>query len=222
MVHTKTAVKVAPELVQVPVRKFLMTDGRGDPNVAARDAIELLYKTSYRIKFALRRARGLDYKVAPLEGLWWVPDMRKFSVGHKSDWLWTLMIRQPDEVDEEFLDELGIPSALRFESFAEGLAAQLLHVGPYSEEGPSVERLHEFIADQGYRPVGKHHEIYLGDPRRAAPSKLRTVLRQPVEPLRSHRAAHGRGRPADARPRPRPTRRPSAGRPRDRLAPPAS
>jgi hypothetical protein len=170
-----------PVLVHIPEFNFLMIDGHGDPSSSTHPAIEALYRASFRLKFALKRGPlALDYKVMPLEGLWWVPDMTTFSVEHKEDWDWTLMIRQPDEVDEEMLGQVQLSLPLRLERWKEGKVAQLMHIGPYAAEGPSVQELHAFIEDQGLERVGKHHEIYLGDPRRAAPKKLRTVLRQPV------------------------------------------
>jgi hypothetical protein len=183
MLRESRALYVAPRepvLVDVPEFLFLMIDGHGDPETSTRAAIEGLYGASYRMKFALRRSLGMDYKVMPLEGLWWVPDMTTFSVERKSDWDWTLMIRQPDEVDDDLLEQVAPASKLRLERFEEGEAAQIMHLGPYSAEGPTIERLHAFIEERGYERTGKHHEIYLGDPRRAAPDKLKTVLRQPV------------------------------------------
>lgn len=184
-----------PEMVDVPEFSFLMIDGHGDPNVSASfaQAVEALYSVSYTLKFALKGgARQLDYRVMPLEGLWWVPDMTTFSIERKSDWDWTTMIRQPDVVNEDLLEEavqkasarrdLPAVSLLRLERFAEGPAAQIMHIGPYAAEAPTIRRLHAFIAEQGYERAGKHHEIYLGDPRRSAPEKLKTILRQPVAP----------------------------------------
>ena len=183
----------APAIVDVPLLAFLMVDGMGDPNTSReyKEAVEALFAVSYRMKFAVKRgAEGIDYGVMPLEGLWWVDDMSTFSVDDKSGWSWTAMIMQPDVVTEELVQR-SIPEAsrkkplpaatrLRFDRFGEGLAAQVLHTGPYSAEGPTIERLHAFIADAGYRPSGKHHEIYLSDPSRAEPAKLRTIIRQPV------------------------------------------
>ena len=170
-----------PVLVEVPEFQFVMIDGHGDPDFATREAIESLYKAAYTIKFALKRGPlALDAKVMPLEGLWWMPDMETFSVARKDEWDWTLMIRVPEEVDEELIAGLDLSPKLRLERWEEGRAAQMMHIGPYSAEGPSIELLHAFIAEQGLERTGKHHEIYLGDPRRAAPEKLKTVLRQPV------------------------------------------
>ena len=182
-----------PVIVDVPELAFLMIDGRGDPNTAPeyRAAIEALYSVAYTIKFAIKRGpAALDYVVMPLEGLWWTPDMSRFSVEDKSAWSWTAMMAQPDHVTEAIVGEAvaqaarkkPLPEApkLRLERFAEGLAAQVMYLGPYAAEGPTIERLHAFIAEQGYERAGKHHEIYLGDPRRTEPAKLKTVIRQPM------------------------------------------
>ena len=186
------APKRTPALVEVPELAFLMVDGHGDPNVSVeyRDAVSALFAVSYGARFALKRAGVLDYGVMPLEGLWWVPNMSTFSTGEKSAWDWTAMIVQPDEVTADVLADAKASAAakkalpaldrLRLERFAEGPAAQVLHIGPYSAEGPTIAALHAFIADNGLERAGKHHEIYLGDPRRSAPEKLKTVIRQPV------------------------------------------
>jgi hypothetical protein len=182
-----------PSLVEVPDLAFLMIDGHGDPNTAPEfsEAIEALYTVAYTAKFAIKRApEGIDYRVMPLEGVFWTADMSTFATGERSAWDWTLMIMQPDQVTSEVLGEaLAIASEkksldaigrMRLEVFAEGLAAQVLHIGPYAAEGPTIQRLHAFIAERGYERTGKHHEIYLSDPRRTAPERLKTVLRQPV------------------------------------------
>jgi hypothetical protein len=148
---------------------------------------------SYTVKFELKATRqGLDYRVLPLEGLWWAADMSAFRLQDRAKWDWTMMIRQPDLVKRDLVDEAArmvaarrsLPAALRLrlERFDEGMAAQLMHVGPFATEGPTIDRLHAFIAAQGYERVGKHHEIYLGDPHRTAPERLKTILRQPVAP----------------------------------------
>jgi hypothetical protein len=126
----------------------------------------------------------------PLEGLWWVADMSTFTVEDKSAWSWTAMIAQPDSVTQAMVDEAvaqatrkkALPAApsLRLERFKEGRAAQVMHIGPYAAEGPTIQRLHAFIAEHGCERAGRHHEIYLSDPRRADPAKLKTVIRQPV------------------------------------------
>lgn len=185
----------APRMVDVPQFTFLMVDGHGDPNTSRgyQTAVQTLFTLSYSVKFAIKRAGGPNHPVAPLEGLWWADDVRAFATGDKSSWNWTAMIRQPDEVTVELIDQateaavtakrLPAPGGARLEAFAEGRAAQILHIGPYAAEGPTIRRLHEFIAEQGghFDPIAqKHHEIYLGDPRRAAPERLRTLIRQPV------------------------------------------
>ena len=187
-----------PALVDVPTMRCLMIDGSGDPNTAPayREAVEALYALSYALKFAYKRApAALDYLVMPLEGLWALPDGRPpdgqpLTPARKATFAWTMLIRQPDDTTATLVEELrhevarkkSLPAlpALRLETFHEGRAAQIMHHGPYDDEAPTIARLHAFIEEQGYTPRGKHHEIYLGDPRRTAPEKLRTVLRQPV------------------------------------------
>ena len=181
------------EIVDVPEMNFLMIDGKGDPNKSQsfQDAIDVLYPLSYALKFMIKRGEmAVDYGVLPLEGLWWTDDMSTFSVENKDGWQWTLMIMQPDFVTGEMvleaIDQVRVkknPASLplvRFESFEEGKAAQIMHIGPFSEEGPTVEKVHAFIEENGFQRRGKHHEIYLSDIRRAAPEKWKTVIRQPI------------------------------------------
>lgn len=182
----------SPVLVDVPKLAFLMIDGHGDPNTSIeyRQAVSALFSVSYAARFALKRAGVIDYAVMPLEGLWWASDMSAFSVEDNSAWQWTMLIMQPDEVTAQVLAEAKVKAVarvpvavlerLRLEHFAEGPAAQVLHIGPYSAEGPTVASLHAFIAEQGRQLAGKHHEVYLGDPRRSAPEKLKTIIRQPM------------------------------------------
>jgi hypothetical protein len=180
-----------PQLVQVPALRFLCLDGHGDPNTspAYTAAVQALYSVSYAAKFAVKKAGGPEFKVSPLEGLWWAEDMSTFLTGDKSEWDWTMMIRQPDAVTGDLVARLAdevaanksmpVAKELRLISFEEGAAAQVLHVGPYDTEGPTIARLHEFIQEQGFTLDGRHHEVYLGDPRRSAPERLRTIVRQP-------------------------------------------
>ena len=183
-----------PVTVDVPPMNFLKIDGHGDPNSSQEyaGAIEALYPVAYTIKFMCKKAQIEDFGVMPLEGLWWTEDMRDFSVEDKSDWLWTAMIMQPEVVTGEMFERAveqvagkknpKLLSRVRFESYDEGRAAQVMYVGPYSNEGPAIERLHAFIDEQGGSLEGTdlhHHEIYLNDPRRTDPSKLKTVIRQP-------------------------------------------
>lgn len=187
------AVKGRFDVVDVPEARYLMVDGHGDPNTtpAYADALAALYAVAYAVKFASRSAVGIDYVVPPLEGLWWAEDISAFARRDKAQWSWTMMILLPDGVGDELvadavarMAEKDAPVRLadvRIEALTEGLCVQTLHVGPFDEEGPVLERLHhEFLPAHGYRPSGKHHEIYLSDARRVAPEKLRTILRQPV------------------------------------------
>ena len=181
------------EIVEVPQMNFLMIDGEGDPNTSQsfQDAIDVLYPLSYAIKFMIKKGEvGIDYGVLPLEGLWWADDMSSFSIENKENWKWTLMIMQPELITKEMVEKsteevrnkknpVAIP-LVRFEFFKEGKAAQIMHIGPFSEEGPTVEKVHSFIEDNGSQRVGKHHEIYLSDIRRAAPEKWKTIIRQPM------------------------------------------
>jgi len=181
------------EIVDVPVLNFLMIDGSGDPNTAQeyKDAIEALFAVSYAFKFMVKKEKGVDYGVLPLEGLWWTDDMAQFSMENKDVWKWTAMIMQPKYVTEDLVNKAleqvekkKNPPALpkiRFESFREGLSAQIMHIGPYSAEGPTIEKLHNFIKETGHELREKHHEIYLSDPRRSAPEKMKTVIRQPMK-----------------------------------------
>lgn len=179
--------------VDVPPLTYLMVDGQGDPNTskAFQEAVEALYALSYTLKFTLKKSpRDLSYGVMPLEGLWWADDPRAFYEAKKSTWKWTAMIVQPEfitraQVDEAFdqVRKKKNPAALdqvRFETLTEGPSAQVLYVGPFADEGPTIQRMHDFIHAAGKELRGKHHEIYLSDPRRTAPEKLKTILRQPM------------------------------------------
>jgi len=173
---------------------FLMLDGKGDPNTSQSfiDAIEALYPVAYSLKFTAKRKKGIDYGVMPLEGLWWADDMSSFSEAKIDEWKWTLMIMQPEFITsgmvEEAIKEVAMKKGpvslplVRSEAFREGKAAQIMHIGPFSEEGPTIEKVHSFIESSGCSRVGKHHEIYLSDMRRTAPEKWKTIVRQPMAP----------------------------------------
>lgn len=185
----------AKEIVQVelPVFKFLMVDGEGDPNTSLEyaQAVEALFSVSYTTKFMVKKGpQNLDYAVMPLEGLWWADEMSAFVDSDRASWKWTMMIMQPSFVDDQVITtaiaevrrkkQLPAIDKLRLDSFEEGRCAQILHVGPFSEEGPTIERVHQFInARTGL--TGKHHEIYLSDIRRADPKKWKTIIRQPMK-----------------------------------------
>ncbi|OJH38370.1 GyrI-like domain-containing protein [Cystobacter ferrugineus] len=185
----------AKEVVQVvvPTFQFLMIDGEGDPNTSKEyaEAVEALFSVSYTAKFMVKNGtQGIDYAVMPLEGLWWSDDMSAFITNDRSKWKWTMMIMQPHFVEVAVIQEaiaevkrkkaLSAVSELRMENFTEGLCAQTLHVGPFNEEGPTIQRVHGFI-DARSALAGKHHEVYLSDIRRADPCKWRTIIRQPMK-----------------------------------------
>ena len=186
--------------VDVPKKRFFMIDGRGSPETdpAFGAAIQTLYPVGYTLKFGLKSRRGINVKVGALEGLF-TTDLEHTGLDlaepgqamQKTDWAWTLMLPIPDEATDEEISgavedvrRKKAPPAierLRVEAFHEGLCAEIKHVGPYSAEIPTIERLHAAIAAAGYRPRGRHHEIYIGDPNRSAPEKLKTLIRQPIE-----------------------------------------
>jgi len=185
-----------PALVEVPALNYLMIDGRGDPDTtpAFMQAIEALYGLSYTLKFGLKAREGLDWRVMGLEGLWWSKGKdpgEAFRKGERARWQWTLIIPQPDFVTRAFVEEARaellarreMPAAklVRLERLEEGPSAQILHVGPYAEEAPTIDLMHAFIHEKGYELAGKHHEIYMSDPRRTKPERLKTILRQPVK-----------------------------------------
>lgn len=193
----------SPAVVQVPEMVFFAVDGQGDPNTspAYAQAMELLYGLSFTVKMSKMGGEEpegyFDYVVPPLEGLWWteVPGFDGKPPADKNDFRWTSLIRQPDFVNEEVFawaaerlakkkPELDLTKA-RFLRWEEGLCAHLLHIGPYDAEPASIDRLTEFLLEQGCVPdftdARRHHEIYLGDPRRTAPEKLKTVIRHPVK-----------------------------------------
>lgn len=177
--------------VDVPEMNFLMIDGLGEPGSESFGiAIEALYSVSYTLKFMIKKGDiAVDYGVLPLEGLWWADDMADFIADNKANWKWTLMIMQPSYITKALVGEaieqvrtkkkLTSVDKLRFEAFTEGPCAQTMHIGPFSEEGPTVERVHRFIESNGNQLAGKHHEIYLSDFRRTKPENLKTIIRQP-------------------------------------------
>jgi len=191
--HLYKATTKKMAIVDVPQMNFLTIDGQGDPNTEQdyKDAIEALFSVSYTLKFQIKKSEfAVDYGVMPLEGLWWTDDMTQFGIEDKSNWKWRAMIMQPDYVSADLVreaiqqvekkKELPALTKLRFDAFTEGEAVQILYMGPFSEEGPTIEALHRFIEEQGYQRSGTHHEIYLSDFRRTAPEKLKTIIRQPM------------------------------------------
>jgi hypothetical protein len=179
-------------LVEVPPLNFLMIDGKGDPNQSKdyQNAIDALYTLSYGLKFALK-TQGYDHIVPPLEGLWWMEKMEEFNLTNKEQWEWTMMIMQPDWINEEWVEKVRknammkkdnpLIAQVRFESYTEGLSVQFLYTGAYENEAPRIAEMHKYILTNEYQMNGKHHEIYLGDPRKTSPERLKTILRQPIK-----------------------------------------
>ncbi len=185
--------KKKPKLIDVPSGNFLTFHGRGAPGGEAyQEALQALYASAYTIKFKCK-AVDRDFKVMTLEGLWWWDDRTAFTLADappRETWNWISMIRMPDYVSDELFAELkpeikekrgDIVNKVKFEEFYEGLSAQIMHIGPFSEEQPTVDKLHSFIEEQGYKLRGHHHEIYMSDPRRSKPENLKTIIRHPIE-----------------------------------------
>ncbi len=181
--------------IEMPELRFVMIDGEGDPNTveAYPRALEWLYSTSYAMKFSSKNILKRDYVVPPLEGLWWADDPADFVARNKDAWKWTMMIMVPDFITEEMygaavektMEKLGTaPSSLRLRSLCEGLCLQTMHIGSYDDEGPTLAKLHDqLMPERSVTFNGPHHEIYIGDPRRVQPDRLKTVLRQPIRPM---------------------------------------
>ncbi|OHD55894.1 MAG: hypothetical protein A2014_00560 [Spirochaetes bacterium GWF1_49_6] len=182
-----------PSIVTIPPMNFITIEGQGDPNASKEytEALNALYSAAYTVKFMIKKGREIDYGVMPLQGLWWADDLSSFTESHRDLWKWRMMIFQPEFVTREIFDTAiaevrrkknprSLPK-LRFESYDEGLCAQILHVGPFTTEPATILRLHEFIGANGYRRRGLHHEIYLTNIERTAPAKWKTIIRQPME-----------------------------------------
>ncbi len=175
----------------VPAFNFVMIDGEGDPNTSENfiNAVEIIYGVSFTLKFLVKNETGQDFKVMPLEGLWWSDDMSSFTTGAKDKWKWTLMIHQPDFVTKTHFKgavkkycekkKKDVTGQVRFETYKEGLSVQVLYIGAYKDEGPVIAKMHEYITVNGGKLSGLHHEIYLSDTRKTPPEKLKTVIRQP-------------------------------------------
>lgn len=189
-VYYKASAKKVSD-VTVPPIHYLMIDGTGNPNdnPTYAQAVSTLYSVSYKLKFMIKKAESINYKVMPLEGLWWAEDMTQFNMEQRDNWLWTMMIAQPDVVTAEKIEAAATEAAkkkdlprlddMRFEVYEAGRAAQIMHIGPYGEEAPTIARLHDWISDNGFGLRGKHQEIYLSDPNRAKPENMKTIIRQP-------------------------------------------
>jgi hypothetical protein len=184
-----------PITVTVPKMKFLMVEGKGDPNTSEdyREAIGALYSLSYTMKFMLKFGKEkVEHVVMPLESLWWTDKGTDFFSAEKKTWNWIAMIAQPEHVTKDLVDKAraeivrkkkDVPGLekVRLDPFEEGPSAEIMHIGPWAEERQTIERLHKYILDSGHGLRGKHHEIYISDPRRTKPEKLKTVVRQPMK-----------------------------------------
>jgi hypothetical protein len=186
--YSPSAKKVS--IVDVPNMTFLMINGEGAPlSQHYADAIQTLYPLAYTLKFMIKKTKNIDYTVLPLEGLWWTDDPTQFNINHKDHWKWTAMIMQPNHITQtdfktalEQVKKKNLPAIdkVRCELFHEGRAVQILHIGPYSTETTNIQKLHETIKSNGYQSSGKHHEIYLNNPNKTLPEKLKIILRQPI------------------------------------------
>jgi hypothetical protein len=182
-------------VVDLPGINSISLDGEGDPNVSEnfQNAVETLYSVSYTLKNMIKKSSlEIDYSVMPLEALWWTDTPGEFDIENKNLWKWTVMILQPDYINKSHFDESVIAVRRKkgidtgnviFRSFEEGLSAQIMHIGPFSEEGPTVKKVHDFMKENGYEFNGRHHEIYLNDYRRVAPENMKTIIRQPIKKL---------------------------------------
>jgi hypothetical protein len=184
-----------PEIIKVPSFKYIMVDGEGDPSNSEEfsDKVALLYGLSYTIKFMLKKDEKdpFDYVVMPLSGLWCADDISAYAEGRREEWKWTLMIMQPDRVTKDIFEEAKVKLIKKkdpkhiddasFDIYKEGSCAQIMHIGPYKDEAPTIRTLHDFFKEKGFTFNGKHHEIYLSDPRKCDPAKMKTIIRQPIK-----------------------------------------
>ncbi len=190
-------------LVEIPPMHYLMIDGEGNPEtIQYQQSVEALYNLAYGIR-ALSKNDGVTFTVMPLEGLWTIkgqdapPDDFTLTQDDKDNFVWTLMILQPEHITSDIVEQARVKASqkkqpavlldkVRFEEYNEGMAVQIMHIGSYADEGPTVARLHHYIADNGWSLSKNHHEIYLSDPRKVAPEKLKTIIRQPYSVIRSN------------------------------------
>lgn len=193
--------KTTPEIIKIPKMQFVMVDGKGAPEAydgnatEFQKAMQVLFGIVYTVKFWYKKYPApknyAKFTIAPIEGLWWMKNGGDFDMQKPDEWRWTVMMRLPDFVTPAFFQKVvlscienkkdDIYRKARLELFDEGLSVQMMHIGPYSEEGPNIIKIHAFAESNGYELIGKHHELYFGDPRRTAPEKLKTILRNPVK-----------------------------------------
>jgi hypothetical protein len=195
--------KITPEIINVPKMLFVMVDGKGAPESLGQSetefqkAMQIIFGIVYTIKFWDKKHPApknyAKFTMAPIEGLWWMADGKDFDSSKPDDWRWTVMLRIPEFVTTDYFKEVvrecvkskndDIYKKARLEYLEEGTCIQIMHIGPYSQEAATIEKMHAFARDNGYELTGRHHELYFGDPRRTAPEKLRTILRQPVSKI---------------------------------------
>ena len=182
--------KTTPEIVEIEEGKFLTIEGKGAPGGDEFQAkVGALYSLAYGIKMLMKR-EGKDFTVAKLEGLWWVDSDKPYTEVPREEWRWKLLIRQPESVTSEIVEkarqevikkkEMELVNEVKFEKMKEGKCVQILHIGPYSTESESIAKMEKLMKEKGLAYNGLHHEIYLSDPRKVAPEKMKTILRQPV------------------------------------------
>ncbi|MCY3412185.1 MAG: GyrI-like domain-containing protein [Candidatus Heimdallarchaeota archaeon] len=186
--------KNSPHIINIPAMRFFMIDGKGDPNTSQlyQNAVETLYAVSYTLKMKIIKKENAeqDYVVPPLEGLWFMDDMSKWSMDNRDDWQWTMMIRIPDFTTEQQIGRAieltrehknpQLLDKLYVQKYDEGTVVQQMYIGAYADEGPTISKMHDYAKSGGYQLLGKHHEIYLSDPRKVAAEKLKTIIRQPI------------------------------------------
>jgi len=183
--------KTTPEIVEIEEGKFLTIEGKGAPGGDEFQAkVGALYSLAYGIKMLMKK-EGKDFTVAKLEGLWWVDSDKPYTEVPREEWRWKLLIRQPEFVTPEIVEKakqevikkkkLELVNEVKFEKMKEGKCVQILHIGPYSTEPESLEKMYNLMKEKGLVYNGFHHEIYISDPRKVAPEKMKTILRQPVK-----------------------------------------
>lgn len=195
--------KTEPEIVTIPKTLYVMVDGKGMPensdgeNTEFQEAMQILFGIVYTIKFWDKKYPAppnyAKFNMAPLSGLWWMKNGQSFDMAKPDKWQWTVMLRVPEFVTPKYFNDVldaciaqkksEIYKKARLEYLDEGTCVQILHIGPYNTEAPNIEKMHAYAIDKGYTLTGKHHELYFGDPRRTAPEKLKTILRQPISKI---------------------------------------
>lgn len=193
--------KTEPEIIEVPKLLFVMVGGKGAPETSGiaetefQQAMQALFGVVYTIKFWDKKFPTppgyAKFTMAPVEGLWWMENGQDFDIAKPDEWRWTLMLRVPEFVTQDYFQDVvrecvkakksDAYNKVRLEWFEEGPSVQIMHIGPYDQEQPQIEKMHAYALDQGFQLIGRHHELYFGDPRRTAPEKLKTILRHPVK-----------------------------------------